>query len=176
MSSKDDFASHIPPAKLPSSYKEEVNKMRRIMENKITANKMALVRNRLANHEQSRTEFSSHREADKVQNNFDVCKGNEEFERALINNDRDKSCLPVQDNSKVNDVQSEQHVISNGILSLQLENKEGIMNPNPPPSVSLGLTKGMFKSFFKFDLNLEHYWHKIYCSEPKIYLKPFLFL
>jgi len=161
VSSKDDFASHIPPAKLPSSYKEEVNKMRRIMENKITANKMALVRNRLANHEQSRTEFSSHREADKVQNNFDVCKGNEEFERALINNDRDKSCLPVQDNSKVNDVQSEQHVISNGILSLQLENKEGIMNPNPPPSakpvnqVRHRKIKGLYGSTLQDSLDLK---------------------
>jgi len=161
VSSKDDFASHIPPAKLPSSYKEQVNKMRRIMENKITANKMALVRSKLASHEQPKKKLFSHLEADKVKNNFDVCKRNKKLESTSINNERDKSGLPVQDSLKVDNVQPKQHVISNGILSLQLENKHEIMNPKPPPSakpvnqVRHRKLKGLYGSTLQDSLDLK---------------------
>ena len=140
MSSKDDLVSHIPPVNpLTSSYKEQVNKMRRIMENKITANKMALVRSRLANHDQAKSKSTSHRKANKVsgESKLDISNRIKNLKSVFINKEGEKSSLLDGDNSKRISTESEKCVISNGMLSLHLENKNEVIKPKPPPLVCL---------------------------------------
>jgi len=105
------------------------------MENKITANKMALVRSRLANHDQAKSKSTSHRKANKVsgESKLDISNRIKNLKSVFINKEGEKSSLLDGDNSKRISTESEKCVISNGMLSLHLENKNEVIKPKPPP-------------------------------------------